>query len=171
MSENKIKSKEIASVVVKGDSHIRAWCEPLAERRKPSNAAAAGNSVPFAVATALVNGKVTPSDFTVTGMVQSDVLAVAERVVYQIDDTLDGTRIVEVTTQNGAFFTAQVNAPLGHLSRPVSNEQLVEKFRNCATYTAMPIRPEALEEVIRLIDVLEDVPDIARLTSLLGSNA
>ena len=167
-SEPQFQAGEIVKAVAKGDSHIRAWCEPLAERRNPSNAAAAGNSVPFAVATALVNGKVTPADFTPQGMLQPDVLSVAERVDYEIDDALDGTGIVEVTMGNGETHVAQVDAPLGHLSRPVSHDQLVEKFRDCAVYAAVPIALDSLEAVIGLIDELEDVPDVAKLTALLG---
>ena len=88
---------------------------------------------------------------------------------YSIERDLANSGIVEVTTTDGKRYVSRVDKPLGHLSRPLSYEQVVEKFLDCATHAARPLSPQKLQEVVERVDSLEQAPDVAALTRLLGS--
>jgi 2-methylcitrate dehydratase PrpD len=60
------------------------WVEPAAARRRPPNGAAAANSLPFAVAVALVHGDVAVDHLTGAGLADPAVLGLAERVTYRV---------------------------------------------------------------------------------------
>ena len=171
VSQGAFTTAEIEQVRCTGDDHIRAWCEPIADRRRPQNTASAGNSVLFNVAKTLVNGKVTLADMTPEGLAQPEALELAQRVDYAIDDSLHGGGIVEVTTKAGTKFSARVDTPLGQPSRPVGQERLVEKFRDCVQYAAKPLDPKAVDQVIDLIDHLEEIPDVSALPALVSGRA
>lgn len=159
----------IERVEVRGGSWIRPWCEPAEERRKPRNAAAAANSIPFAVATALAKGSVTLADFTSEGLRRPEAMRLAERTAYSTDDKLGPAGIVEITTVRGQRHVARVDTPLGHASKPLTQAQLIEKFRDCARYAAHPLSEEALGAAVEQIEQLERVPDVGVLPALLSA--
>jgi 2-methylcitrate dehydratase PrpD len=67
-SVHDIAVDDIAGVQLVGSPAIRQLFEPADERRRPSNAASAANSIQFATAKALVHRKVTLGDFTAEGL-------------------------------------------------------------------------------------------------------
>ena len=78
-----------------------------------------------------------------------------------------GSAIVEVTTQTGEHYQSRVDNPRGHSSKPLTDSQLIEKFLDCAQYSARPISKQSLEEVIELVMNLEGMADIAFLSHYL----
>jgi 2-methylcitrate dehydratase PrpD len=107
-----VETEAIDRIHIQGGSHIQPWCEPIAERQKPKNAAAAANSVFFAVSKAFVNGKVTLGDFTAEGLQQSEAVHLAQRMSYSIDEGLGPSGIVKVQTKTGQYFVKRVDVPL-----------------------------------------------------------
>lgn len=171
MANHDVGVAAIDRALVRGASWIRPWCEPARDRRNPVNAAAAANSIFFAVAKALANRDVRLSDFTPTGLRQPEALRVAERMDYAVDDTLGASGIVEVTTVTGHHYVARVDTPPGHPDRPLPQAHIVEKFLDCARYASAPVSPDALGEVIRLVGDLERLPDVGVLLRLLNPHA
>lgn len=163
-----VKPSEIERVHMRGGTGARGWLEPAEERKRPQNGAAAGNSVYFGVAKALVNGTVRLADFTEAGLKQPEVLRLGGRMDHTIEAELGSSAIVEVTLRSGEQHTSRVDAPLGHPSKPMSRAQLEGKFRDCATYATTSLSSPQLDEAIQLIDHLEDVADVSRLPALLG---
>jgi 2-methylcitrate dehydratase PrpD len=155
IAERGVKPSAIKAVQVIGDEHIRPWCEPLEERCAPKNAASAGNSVPFAVARALVHGDLLLRDFTEQGIKDEVANAVAMRTTYALQRGLNGG-VVKVSTNDGQEQQVHIEAPLGHPSRPVPYERLVAKFRDCCRYSVTSLPPERIDRLIALIDNLED---------------
>ena len=139
-----LRASGIEAVEVAGHSHLRAWCEPLDKRRRPDNAAAAGNSIPFCVAKALVHGTVTLADLTEQGLRDGAAIAVAERVVYRPDDQLIGGAVT-VTHGGGRRLVAHIERPLGDRGRPVDDGQLAAKFRECCRHAATPLPAERVQ--------------------------
>lgn len=169
-ADHGIAGDEIESVRVRGGAHIRPWCEPLSERQRPQNAAAAANSVIFAVAKALANRNVTLADFTPNGLRQPEALRLAERTSYVIEGDLGETALVEVTTASGQHVMSRVDIPRGHPPRPLTFSQLTEKFLDCAQYAAVPLRKETLERVVGSIEHLEEIEDVSTLLSLISGD-
>jgi 2-methylcitrate dehydratase PrpD len=138
----------------------------MAERRFPKNAASAGNSIPFAVARTLIHGDLLLSDFTDEGLKDPIANAVATRTGYALRAGLKGG-LVEVFTNDGGEHRVQVEAPLGHPSRPVPYERLLTKFRDCCRYSVCPLSADRIDRLIALIENLEneDFRMLARLSS------
>ena len=127
-----VRAAEIDSVELVGASAIRLWFEPLDERRAPSNAAAAANSVFFGVAKAFANGALGPADFTPGGLTEPAVRRLAARMTYRLDDRVRGGA-VHVTTTGGHVRSKTVAGALGSSGRPLSPAQLAAKFAGCAS--------------------------------------
>ena len=157
----------IAHVLVRGNDHMRQWCEPLEERRKPPNAASAANSVPFGTAKALVHGKVGLGDFTPEGLQDPRALDVASRTRYEIQAAMHGAATVQVSLQDGQQLFETVRTPLGHPDMPLTFEQIVTKLRDCAPYAAAPLPTEAVDRLIEGVERLEDIEDVAELSALI----
>jgi 2-methylcitrate dehydratase PrpD len=166
---NELRDSEIKEVQIVGHSHIRAWCEPIEERRRPPNPAAAGNSVPFGVAKALCHGEVSLADFTAEGIRDEAAIAIAERTRYAVDEAMEGG-IVKVVTTDGRSPEAYIKVPLGHPSRPVPYERLVAKFKDCCGYAITPLTTNDVDALIALVENLEEVDDMARLTMMASGN-
>lgn len=160
----------IGEVRIIGHGSIRPWCEPVAERRRPQNAASAANSIPFGVAKALCNGDVTLADFTDEGLADEAALAIAGRCVYQAEDGMAGGTL-HITTRDGATREVHVSSPPGVPSRPLPRDRLLAKFHDCCRYAASPLRTSQVEALVGLIENLEDVPDIGVLARMAAGGA
>ncbi|MFC1971562.1 MmgE/PrpD family protein [Chloroflexota bacterium] len=68
-------------------------------------------------------------------------------------------------TAKGKLFSIEVSVPRGHYTKPLTDDELKEKFRNNACYSM--IRTDKVERAIEVIDNLESVANINELTALL----
>ena len=155
----------IAEVEIHAHSNLRPWCEPLNKRRRPDNAAAAANSIPFCVAKALVHGDVKLKDFTAAGLQDEAAIAVSERTFCRLDDAVKGAT-VNVGMRDGVRRQAHVDLPLGCRTRPISYKRSVEKFRDCCGHASARLTPQAIERLVALIDDLERLDDIGEIPAL-----
>ncbi|MBM4261901.1 MAG: MmgE/PrpD family protein [Deltaproteobacteria bacterium] len=165
ISRRGIDCGKIRAVEILAHSQLRPWCEPLDIRRRPDNPAAAANSIPFCVAKALVHGDVTLADFTPRGLRDAATLELAARTAHRLDDAVKGA-VVNVNLSDGQRLEARVETALGHRSRPVPTEQLREKFRDCCRHTIQPLSRDRVDELIALIESLEQLEDMGRLSML-----
>ena len=158
---------EIEAVEVVGHSQLRAWCEPLDKRRRPENAAVAGNSIPFCTAKALINGDMKLADLTEQGLHDAAAITVAERTIFRPDDSISGG-MVTVSMKDGRSFQACVESPFGDHARPVNDGKLAAKFRDCCRYASAPLSSVRVEELIELVENLEQLDDIGRLATMVS---
>lgn len=156
--------ERITSVTAFGGVDYRPWCEPVEKRRSPSNAAAAANSVHFAIGKTLVHGTVSPSDFTADGLLDSKALALAARTTCKLEGEAADVAI-EVELQNGARLRAQISTPTS-----MSTEMLVRKFRECCHYAAKSISPSAVNRLVEMILDLDRLDDVASIGSIAGES-
>lgn len=163
VASKKIDTSAIRHVQIRGGEPIQPFCEPLAARQRPQNAAAAANSVYFAVAKALVNGKVTLGDFTSSGLHQAEVVKLAMQIDCSIDSALGRSAVLEVTTQSGDSYNVRVDR-----ASTVNYDQLIAKFLDCAQYAARPISRPSLDRVIDLIEHLEELQDVGAIAQLVS---
>jgi 2-methylcitrate dehydratase PrpD len=163
-----VKLEDIRELHLTGHPDSKNWFEPVAERQRPTSAAAAANSIVFGASKALVNGEVTLSDFTSEGLRQPGPLALAATSHYRLDPGLaPHAGAVELLMRSGETVREQVDVPLGHPARPLSWDQLVDKFKDCASHAPYPLTEESLRKVIDLIDHLEDVDDVSLIPQAL----
>ena len=159
-----VRAAEIASVEVICHPDWRPWVEPLAVRRRPDSTAAAGNAIPFCTATVLAHDKLALGHVTGAGLTDAATLAMAERITYRLDPGMSGGKVI-VALKSGKSESAHVE----RASR-VSYDQLVAKFRDCCTHARRPIAPDTVQQLVTIIETLESLDDIRRLTSLASGN-
>ena len=167
--ERHIDPASIQRIHLTGHPQTKNWFEPVEERREPTTAASAANSIVFGTAKALINGEVTLADFTPEGMAQPDVLQLAQRMEHSYDDSVEQRNgIMEVLTTSGAHLTQRVDVPLGQPDNPLSDEQLAAKFRDCASHSLLPVSSEAVERAIEMAANLEDLSDVSALADVVS---
>jgi 2-methylcitrate dehydratase PrpD len=158
-----LKPADIEAVEVRGPTRIRQWCEPVEERRSPSNAASAANSTLFATAKGLVHREVGLRDFTAEGMRDEAALAIAARTTPRLTDGFDRS-VVSVRTKSGQELEATVRVSLGHPSRPLSYDHLVEKFKDCCANSVVAASLD-VPALVRFVDRLEDAAEVSLLAT------
>ncbi len=167
-SAHDLRAQDIARVDVIGPPAIRQWCEPVAERRRPSNGASASNSTLYATAKALTRRRFVLADVAPAGLRDALTLRVAERTHFRPDGNAPAGIAVELTGGGRLFITAQRG--LGGPERPLSDEQLRAKFRDCCAATEAVSAADA-ERLIAFIDRLEEAGDVAPLADLAALRA
>jgi len=135
----------------------RLW-EPLAAKHRPANGYAAKFSLPYLLATVLVRGTAGLADFTDEAVRDERVLAIAGRVGYDLDPTIDYPRQfvghVRVRLTDGRVLEERQDHPRGGPDFPVAPRDLEVKFHGNA---ALALSADAVERVVQ---------DVGRLTTL-----
>jgi 2-methylcitrate dehydratase PrpD len=127
--------REVVCRVGEGTVH-RLW-EPLAEKRAPSTSYSAKFSGPFAVALGLVEQAAGLEQFTEPKARQPDLLALADRVRYEIDPRNEYPRNytgdIRVVLADGSVREAHQPHLRGGVREPLGQAEITAKFRaNCA---------------------------------------
>jgi len=148
--------------------------EPLEIKQKPRTIVDAQFSLAYTVATAICQRKVTMADFTPTAIKDRKVLSVTRKVAPRVDETLankSGYRpgLVEIRLRNGSTVRSRrVEFAKGHPNNPMSTDEIEAKFRDCARHAVRPLSEDTTDSVIRLLNHLEELEDVAQVASLLA---
>jgi 2-methylcitrate dehydratase PrpD len=115
-------------------------------------------SVVHGAAIGLVRGKAGISDYTDEAVNDPEVRRVREAATRAGDPSIaeDGVH-VEVELADGSVLSKSLEHSLGNLERPMSDEQLSEKFRDQAVRVLPEDRSETLLEMSWAIETLTDV--------------
>jgi len=145
----------------------RLW-EPLASKHRPRNGYAAKFSLPYLLACILVDGRATLADFTDQAVQDERRRAVAGKVFYDVDPTIDYPRHfighVAVRLTDGRRLEERQDHPRGGPDFPMTPEELTAKFRANA---ALAIGEEQAARVVRLVDALAGQPRVGPLMDAL----
>jgi 2-methylcitrate dehydratase PrpD len=145
----------------------RLW-EPLAAKHAPANGYAAKFSLPYLIAVVLVKGRAGLAEFTDAAVRDRDVLALATRVTYEIDLTIDYPRQfvgdVEVTLVDGRRLRERQDRPRGGPDAPLSRAEIEAKFRGNAGLALPATRADA---IIAAVSRLAAAPSLKDLTTAL----
>jgi 2-methylcitrate dehydratase PrpD len=170
MKEHGIKPDQVAEVVATvGQFTANHCCEPIAMKRSPTTSIDARFSLPFVVVVALIKGDVKIADFLPEALKGAKVLEMANRVNYKFDPaikTMVSTQ-TEIKTKDGKSFVVRPETMRGSTADPLSVEELIAKFRDCARYVRKPMAPDKLETLISKLLELEKVDDMKEVTDLL----
>lgn len=143
---------------------------PKELRYRPNSSIEAKYSLPFTVATAIARRKVSLAEFTPSGIADREVLSLGSRVNYRLGKGSQGVDpgIVDIHLKDGRTLHEEVVHPPGGPQSPLSQEDLLEKFRNCAHYSLKPLESSAVEEIITYIRDLEHQTDLSELIKRLS---
>ncbi len=172
--EHDIKPEDVEKITAVIGPDTQIVCEPLEERRKPELSIHAKYSIPFTIALAVARRRVVIGDFLPEALRDPSVLQVSEKVTYRLDPQLGlGKRgvtpaVVEIKTKDGRLLSKKSDFPYGHPRNPLSTEDLIAKFRDCACYSVKPLSKDKVDRVIELVTKLEEVEDVSQVIQLLG---
>jgi 2-methylcitrate dehydratase PrpD len=145
----------------------RLW-EPLAAKHRPPNGYAAKFSLPYLLAVVLTRGTLTLSDTSDDAVADEGLLALAARVTYELDASIDYPRRfvgdVRITTTDGRTLADHRDHPRGGPDDPMPADELVDKFRANA---ALRLNREKIDAVVAAVDALATAPDLRFLARAL----
>ena len=136
----------------------------------PRNAIAAQFSIPFALAVALLHGRIAPEDVSEDNLQKPEILKLARKVEVVVDPEINSQfpakTIARVTmhTGRGAFRTT-VEYPRGNPENPLSDDDLRAKFRSL---TMQIVGEKTCEKLQDAIFDLSRQRDVTSLTLLLA---
>ncbi|MDD5219222.1 MAG: MmgE/PrpD family protein [Candidatus Bipolaricaulis sp.] len=137
MEENEIDPHALRSILVKTTTR---GADILSDPSKydPQTKETADHSLPYCVAVAAAQGNVLPSDFETDALRDPFVRSLLGKIQVVADPSIDALfpkvkrAIVTVTTENGESFTRQEDFAKGSPERPLSDEDVADKFRSNA---------------------------------------
>jgi len=170
-----LRPEDVVEIVVGYEAeNVRNCCEPLEVRRNPLTPPDAKLSIPFTVAVAIARKKIEIADFSPDSIREPDLLRLAQRVISKYDPQLKSDSktmlpaTVEIKTKDGRVYSKRVDLVYGHPKNPMSWEDLIQKFRDCSSYSAKPIPKENIDQVIENIIRLEGVRDMREIVGLVA---
>jgi 2-methylcitrate dehydratase PrpD len=172
---NDLRSDQVAEIHVGLNQQMfDLVCEPYDDKVAPRNAVDAQFSLYYTVATALVRGKVFIDDFGEEIIRDREVLAVARRVKPHVDPLLEkefsigiSPTLVTIRLKNGSLLEGRVDHVKGHPLKPLTLEEIFEKYKRCARLALRPLRQEQMDRMGQTIFQLEQVGDVSSMVTLL----
>lgn len=171
LAEHELAFEQIAEVMLSVGQVNRDRCRPVALGSSPENHIDLAGNMRFAVAAAIRHRGI-PLELYHNTAAADDVIANAmPKVRWQYDETLNGhtfepSRVVIVTTA-GQRFSAQCDVALGHPQNPMSLEQRVTKFMDCAAAAAHPLDRQQAMAIVDVVARFEKIDNIQLLMEML----
>ena len=126
---------------------------------RPTQIVEAQFALPFLVAAALVHGKVGIDE--VAKFSHPAVLDLAGRIEGCADGSLAGRSMtITAVTPDGHAITVETTGPTGSPAKPLSDERLAEKFRDCAAHAPKSVEARLLIDTIMELETLTDLQPI-----------
>jgi 2-methylcitrate dehydratase len=177
MEEHRLDHEDIAAVDV-GTSQramrVLAFSDPATPYQ-------AKYSMPHCIAAAMVDRRVSLETFTGGKLQDREILAARTKISLSFPDlpiwpgladvgpeTEFVGNPVTIRTADGRTHSARVDIPRGDPALPLSDEELVTKYRECA---GAVLGPGDAEQSMKLLLGLEAVENIRRLMAVAGSRS
>ena len=169
MSDNNIDPHKVTEVLIKTTTR---GADILSDPSKyePRTKETADHSLPYCIAVAVTKGNVLPSDFTDEAIVDPFVWETLPKIKVVADPEIDAMfpgvkrAIVTITTEDGQSYTVQEDYAKGRAERPLSDRELVDKFRANAGHV---MSDGAMDKVVDATLSLEDVTTVRDYMRLL----
>lgn len=145
------------------------WWTP----QRPLTAVGGQMNIGYVAAVVLLDGVALPEQFTPARLDADDVWELVNRTHVELDPAIDAlpqaqrfqTHLV-LTLDDGSELSASVIAPHGNPSDPVTDDEVVAKFRSLTARVMPRARAIAIEHAVV---ALSDTDDVAPLVELLGA--
>ncbi len=163
------KVRRIVARVAEG--YVPVVCEPVQQKRRPSNSYEAQFSIHYAIATALRFGKFSLEALEARAMSDPQTLQIADLVTYEIDPDADYPKYfpgeVELEFEDGRRLVHKEPINRGAPGRPIEHAEILRKFMDNAT---LVWSAQDSEQLARTVLRLEDHGS-RDLAAFLGGNS
>ena len=163
---HKIVPPDIERIFIKTARGVKVQCgfpyEPLSVLQ-------AQMSLQYSTAVFLLEGKALVEQFSDEKISDPKILELAKRVEVVLDDEIEKiyperfANKVEILLKSGERFETRVDFAKGSSERPMSFEEVAEKFESLAGRVIAKRRIDAIVETIEKIEKLDDIRKLTRL--------
>jgi len=161
--EHRIKPEDVASIRITTSKRCAEHTgDPV--KKYPKNKETADHSSYYLTAIAIVDREIGPAQFTPEKYQDPRVIDLIGKVTLVGDPTLDKARpagISEITMRDGKRYETRVNHPRGHARNPMTDNEIIEKFKSMASRY---MNGERMEQVIDAVFALDKLDDVGKLT-------
>lgn len=177
LKEHHIDDKDIAAVDI-GTSERALRVLAFSE---PATAYQAKFSMPHCIGAAIVDGQVTLETFTDRKLNDRNIVAARKKVQLSFPDVPIWPGLADVgpdtefvgnpvtiKTNDGRSLSARVDIPRGDASLPLTDDDLLEKYRDCAR---AQLSRDNIDRSAGWVRELEKVGDVGALMGILGSGS
>jgi len=169
MSAHDIDPHNVAEVLVKTTTR---GADILSDPSKyePQTKETADHSLPYCIAVAVTKGNVLPSDFEEEALADPFIRETLPKIVVVADPEIDAVfpgvkrAIVTITTDDGQSYTVQEDHAKGRAENPLTDEELVGKFRANASHA---LTESAMDRVVDATFALEEIATVGEYMKLL----
>ncbi|KDU06756.1 MmgE/PrpD family protein [Escherichia coli] len=165
-----IKPEEVKHILCVVDPIASALiCEPIDDKFSPQTPYAAKFSLPYLVASGMIDDGLSLESFSPEQLNRTDVLELARKVSYRYSEEGEipfpayFPGLISVTLKDGREMTKRLNVNYGNPENPMKNSDVEKKFRN---NVGGILPPQATEKVIQLVAGIENHP-VTELTQWL----
>ena len=170
MSHNNIDPHRVAEVRVETTTR---GADILSDPSKyePRTKETADHSLPYCIAVAVTKGNVLPSDFEEDALTDPFVWETLPKIKVvanpEIDALFPGVKraIVTITTDDGQSVTQQADHAKGRAENPLSDDELIDKFRANAAHAVSDAR---MNRIVEATFGLEEIDHVADYVALLA---
>jgi 2-methylcitrate dehydratase len=168
MEENGVDPHSLRSILVKTTTR---GADILSDPSKydPKTKETADHSLPYCIAVAAAKGNVLPSDFEADALADPFVRSLLGKIQVVAEPAIDALfpkvkrAVVTVTTESGESYTRQEDYAKGSPERPLSDDDVAEKFRSNASSILPDRRIERIVEATFHLEQFEATGDYMRL--------
>jgi 2-methylcitrate dehydratase PrpD len=155
-----VRSDDVVAIeCVVPATEVPLICEPAAQKSAPATPYAAKFSLPFLLASRIVDGSIGHATFDARNLARRDLASFAARVTYRIAKagetpfprTFPGW--IETMLRDGRTLVERLDVNAGHPDNPLSAEQVRAKFTDNARYT---LGEDGVARVAQLVAALPD---------------
>jgi 2-methylcitrate dehydratase len=171
MQENNLDPHQIEKVLVETTTRgADILSDP--SKYKPTTKETADHSLPYCIAVAIAKGNVLPSDFEEDALRDPFVWSLLDKIKVIANPEIDALfpkikrAIVSIKTPHG-IYKKQEDFVKGQPGRPLSDEDLVFKFKANAE---KKISPSGMENIIKATKELDNINEIGEYMKLLVSD-
>jgi 2-methylcitrate dehydratase len=163
--EHDIKPEQVAQIRITTSKRCAEHTgDPV--KKYPKNKETADHSSYYLTAIAIADRQIGPRQFTPEKYNDPKVKDLIAKVTLTGDPTLDKARpagISEIVTKDGKTFRSRVDYPRGHARNPMTDEEVIAKFKDMASVRMTEARMNRLIESVFALDKLDDIGTLLRL--------
>ena len=163
--ENDIKPEDVAEIRITTSKRCAEHTgDPV--KKYPKNKETADHSSYYLTAITVIDRQIGPDQFSPEKYQGSKVRELIDKVILQGDPNLDKVRpagISEIITKQGKKYQCRVDYPRGHARNPMTDEEIIEKFKSMAKKYMDDEQMTELIETAFTLDKLEDIAELTRL--------
>lgn len=171
--ENHINIDDIKEINTRCSEVARLLCEPPEVKQRPRGVVDAQFSIPWVIASALVKGKVSLENFTQDAILDESVIRMASRIKADVDPLMEARTttpaVVEMKMKGTErIYSKRIDIAKGHPDKPMSWNEIYEKFNDCVAHGIRPISLEKIKNLLSILRDLEDVEDVSQVITMLA---